>query len=152
MRRLLFLLALSLLSACSAKGPLFERMPAPHKEQALLYFYRPDTDALSARTLNVSLDSTHWAKLDNNAFVVKYVSPGEHSITTQWSKWALDKESETLLSPLCETIELKAGEVYYIKFASSVTNFAGRQWFHWGFKIVPENEALQEISTTRAQQ
>lgn len=149
MKRLFLLFALTLLTACSATGPVFERMPPPQEGKALLYFYRPDTHAFSARVLNVSIDSTPWVKLNNNAYAVKYVSPGEHSITTQWSRWAFD-DSKTL-TPLCETIEFKAGEIYYVKFIASVSSFAGRMWSQWGFKIVPEGEAMQEISTTHAQ-
>lgn len=150
MKRLAISIFVMLLSACSATGPVFSPASPPNQDQALLYFYRPDAHALSARTLDVKLDAEPWVSLSNNSYAAKYVLPGKHTITTQWSQWLLDNSK--LQEPLQISMLMQAGKAYYIRLNSSATLTSYNvTTIRWQLSVVPESEANSQIANTKSQ-
>lgn len=79
----ILLLVSSLLAGCASapNGPLFSPAPNPPNGYALLYVYRPYTQALSS--IPVFLNGIRAVALPEEGYTWLYVEPGQYVVTTR---------------------------------------------------------------------
>ncbi len=116
------LLGISILSmsGCSATGMKFQEIKHPNKNDALVYFYRPDAfvgGGMSFNVMHIDTNSTatgldsvieYW-KLRNNSYTEVYLKPGKYALSTNWMYEA-------------EEFSFNANKVYCIKMNVTFTS------------------------------
>lgn len=83
------------MSGCSATGMKFKEIKHPNQNDALVYFYRPDTfvgGGIPFNVMHIDTNSTetgfdsvieYW-KLRNNSYTEVYLKPGKYALSTNW--------------------------------------------------------------------
>jgi hypothetical protein len=88
---------------CAAGGPPFHAVSA-RADQAVIYVYRPSTDAMgSGMALDMSCDGQKFGSLRWSGYVAVVVMPGAHHISCQ------------IESPAEVNFVAEAGKSYYIQ-------------------------------------
>lgn len=143
-----------LLSACSATGPMFRMATQPAKNEALVYFYRPDAPYYGGIQSHFYIDGGKVASLNKEGYSAIYLSPGAHVIKQHWT--GMDNEKETIQFK----IELDPGETRYYRLTIGLKSFGVSPAYKgiffsathaWVIANVPEVEAINEIGLTRYQ-
>jgi hypothetical protein len=98
-----FALAALLLAGCATLGPAYMPEQAAPADKATVYIYRDSKFVGGAVSYTVSGNGTPLAKLSSGSYFVYHAPPGEVEFTAQ-------TEAKTSV-----TVDVKAGEVYYVK-------------------------------------
>ncbi|NNG05773.1 MAG: DUF2846 domain-containing protein [Inquilinus sp.] len=142
---------LTMASACTADGPLFEPTPIQNADRAVVYVYRPFTYFNSADP-DVSilyLDGNRLNRLRINGYTRIEVEEGAHVITMRDSFFGVPASEGKEIA-----FEALAGDAYYFRYSEELGSVAyvypyaypiGRE----EFMRVPEQVAMQEILETR---
>lgn len=139
------------LSGCSATGPLFKQELPFNTEEAVVYFFRPDTLLLSGVGAFFLIDDEEVSKLKRNGYSFHYVRPGIHVIGMSWncvmgacSKVYGPDYTSMQNKPKIE-VHIGPGEQRFFKL--TIDNYVGD--INWGFKEIDKTEALKEIVNAR---
>ncbi|WP_457333716.1 DUF2846 domain-containing protein [Rhizobacter sp. P5_C2] len=113
-RRLAIAWCCTALAGCAATGPAFQRAPAPHGDQALVYIYRPQGGplSLSMRDAYFYVDGQNVGDLSSQGYTRFYVPAGEHELE---QKWPLDVVG-LFGRPLRMKLTWGAQQTYYLRF------------------------------------
>lgn len=145
MRIFLFTI-LVFLTGCSETGALYVAKPLD-PQKSLVYVYRPDTRAMSARTISIEVDGTKLAEIKNNGYSAFYLEPGHHKMKQSWNYWLGDMQE--VQQPLEVTFSSLAGDQHFLRFGSSSEYaFPATIVLMWNIHEVPINTGSQEITTT----
>lgn len=132
-RRVALLVGLALFLAGCASGPshasVLDRIPPVPAAKGRLYFYRPSAMA-SALTPPILVNDKSVGNARSKGFLFADLDPGRYTISTS-----------TLLEHRLE-LELQAGEVKYVRLASSVGLVAG----HILPRLTDEATATRELA------
>lgn len=146
------LLAVLLLSACSATGPKFSVAAQPTKNEALIYLYRPDALFYGGIQSHFYVDGNKVASLNKEGYSAFYLPPDAYMFKQHWT--GMDNANDTVHFP----VELKPGETRYYRLTIALESFGiepGGQFISashkWIITNVPEPEALNEIGLTMYQ-
>jgi len=123
------LLAASLVfvAAC-VSGPPFKKVETIPEGSALVYVYRPDHFAGSIVSFDVSAGKNLVSWIGNGSYYPYIASPGEIEF---WAK----TESKASV-----TLDVKAGETYYVRASVSIGAFVGRPFLEIVTTQVGEDE------------
>jgi hypothetical protein len=99
---------------CANLGKKFEPVAAPAADKATVYVYRPSAFAGGGAFYTVHAGEKPIAKLYNGGYFVHTASPGELEI------WASTESKSSV------TLDLKAGDVKYVKGTIGIGFFVGR--------------------------
>lgn len=143
------------LAGCSATppktGPLFSGAAEIPVDKTALYLYRPEREFNWAGWPIVTVNNDQSVALVNNGYFVFTVEPGSVLIKAEggWDEgwWP---------GPTTRTINVEAGKRYYVRLVPHLPPGvrAGPHLF-WSdmakthIAVMPEQEALREISSTR---
>jgi hypothetical protein len=109
---------LAILSGCSATGPVYKKVDTIPEGQALVYIYRPGKFMGGGVVFDVHSgsieDDTEIVELRSGGYFPYFTQPGELQL---WAK----TESTTSL-----TLDLKAGDLRYVRGTVGVGFFVGR--------------------------
>ncbi len=112
------LIALTLMTGCTAVGPLYSEVatsfPPVPEGKGRIYFYRPDTIVGAAVTSDITLNGRVVGKSERAGFFFADEDPGKCTVTTS-------TEVEKQL-----TFVLEAGETKYVKTTISIGVLVGR--------------------------
>lgn len=75
-----FILITTVLSGCSATGPLFKEVSVSNKNNGLIFLYRPYKLAAILQSPGVSIDDKHVCDLHNESYCKIEVSAGKHNL------------------------------------------------------------------------
>lgn len=152
-RYLLLACAVSALAACAATGPLFTPSDVPGGA-ALLYVYRPDSQALGGRTAAIEVDGRRAVGLKNNGYAVIRLAPGTYEITQRWDAWLGDRSE--LREARSRRIEFTPDSMTCLRLTTQAVRDVGAGpaggmgvSFAWQLMRVPVEDALPELSRTR---
>lgn len=109
MYKVLIVMGLALLSACSATGPKFNAVSHPTND-SLIYVYRPDLFQNGAISPGIVVDNEERLLLQNNGYTYFYLPPGQHQFSILLSDRYTPAEPTKLL--------MEAGAVYYLKLVT----------------------------------
>ena len=119
-----------LLAACATTGPKFASEAAPPEGRATVYIYREAGFVGSGVAYTVSANGVEIAALPAGGYFVYHAAPGEVEFSAK-------TEARTSV-----TIDVKAGEAYYIKGTIGVGFFVG----HPHLTVVPSDVGAKEIA------
>jgi hypothetical protein len=129
-RKLLALAGIGLLlSGCVTLGPKFTPATAVRPDRATVYVYRPGSMGAALHP-TVSANGVPLADLAPTGYFVYYAAPGELELTAQ-------TEAKTSV-----TLDVKAGETYYVKGSIGIGFFVG----HPHLVIVSKDVGEKEIT------
>lgn len=124
------LLLITLLTGCGAKlGPVYQKAEEIPLDSGLVYIYRPSSFVGGGVSYDVKVGDTSITRLYNGGYYPYFSAPGEVEF------WA---QTETRSAV---TLDVKAGETYYIKGTVGVGLLMGRPHL----MVVPAEIAINEI-------
>lgn len=151
MRTLYVLFIALFITACSATGPKFKQVNIETNDKSILYIYRPDAFALKAVQSHFNLDGTKVIELKNNGYTYIQLEAGHYILNQRWDGWtatnrAVTNERRSL------TLQLDKGKPTFVAIEPDF-NYKGLGYeLRWVLRVVPEKEALENISKTRFQE
>jgi len=108
-----FLLGMFLLS-CAPLGPAFQKTDAIPENMGLVYIYRPSKGFGSGVAYEVKANGVLITKLHNGGYYPYFTLPGE-------TEFSAKTETKSAV-----TIDVKAGETYYVKGSIRLGLIVGR--------------------------
>lgn len=115
LRRLAAFAGLLFLSACATLGPPYQKAGKGPDNTALVYFYRPSGFVGGAVAYDIKTeDNNVVTTLHSGGYFPYYSKPGEHEF------WARTEARSSV------TLDVKPGEVYFVKGTVGVGFFVGR--------------------------
>lgn len=126
---LFFVLFLTFLSGCSAKGPAFTRIDNISADKGLVYIYRVPSFKGSAISYDITVDETAITTLQNGGYFPYQTNPEE-------IEFSASTEASNAV-----TLDVEAGLTYYIKGSLSVGFLMGRPHL----SVVPNTLGEKEI-------
>lgn len=126
----LSLFLLVLLSGCASLGPVYQKVEALPADQGLVYIYRPSSFVGGGVSYDVKVGETPVTTLYNGGYYPYFSAPGEVEF---WAK----TESRSAV-----TLDIKAGETYFLKGTVGVGLLVGRPHL----TVVPEETGNTEIT------
>ena len=148
------LIAVLLLTACSAAGPKFQEYALSKSENAVVYIYRPTKTVNCCVAPKVYINQTPKSDLKNGGYVVYELPAGKHEIVVGDGSFGFTPEKVNL--------SLKSGEIVYLKWVIgslsqldilAVGNIAvGSSARNYYLLKYPSNEALPEIKELKLSQ
>lgn len=124
------LMGLLLVGGCATLGPVYQRVATIPEGTGLVYIYRPSSFVGGGVAYDVKVGETVVTTLHNGGYYPYFVKPGEVEF---WAK----TESRSAV-----TLDVKAGEVYYVKGTVGVGFFIGRPHL----MVIPPATAENEIA------
>ena len=129
---IIIILGMSLMFAgCATLGPVYQRVDKIPDGMGLVYIYRPGGFVGGGVSYDVKVGETVITTLYNGGYYPYFAKPGE---TEFWAK----TESKSAI-----TLDIKPGEIYYIKGTVGVGFFVGRPHLMVAEKDVGEKEIAQ---------
>lgn len=133
------LLLVALLSGCASLGPAYQIVEAIPPEKGLVYIYRPSSFVGGGVSYDVKVGENPIITLYNGGYYPYFSAPGEVEF---WAK----TESKSAV-----TLDVKAGETYFVKGTVGVGLLVGRPHLTVvdngigaveiaGCKLIPEKE------------
>ena len=111
---LISIIAFLVLNGCASLGPQFQKVEATPTEKGLVYIYRPSSFIGGGVSYDVKVGETAVTTLYNGGYYPYLSSTGEVEF---WAK----TESKSSV-----TLDVRAGQTYYIKGTVGVGIFVGR--------------------------
>jgi hypothetical protein len=124
------LLGLLLVGGCASLGPAYQKVGTVPDGKGVVYVYRPSSIIGGAVAYDVKVGETVVTTLHNGGYYPYVATPGEVEF---WAK----TESRSAV-----TLDVKAGEAYYIKGTVGVGFLMGRPHL----MVVPATTAEPEIA------
>jgi hypothetical protein len=124
------LVALMVLGGCATLGPVYQKMDRIPDGTGLVYLYRPSSFIGGGVSYDIKVGETPIITLYNGGYYPYFSKPGEIEF---WAK----TESRSAV-----TLDVKAGQVYYIKGTVGVGFIVGRPHLI----VVPSETAENEIA------
>jgi len=138
----------AVLSACSARGQRFDpKLLDAVGDNSAIVVYRANQSLGRAYTAVILLDRKEMGRLSDGGWLGDAVTPGRHVIDID--KWFLESGGQ---HPT--VIDTLPGQAYFIRYDQSA-HAAGRaggasSTVVWdSFKVVPREQALQELESLR---
>ena len=130
--RIIGILLVGLLFAggCATLGPVYQKVEKMPEGTGVVYIYRPHSVIGAAVTYDVKVGETVVTTLHNGGYYPYFAKPGEVEFRAK-------TESESAV-----TLDVKAGQPYYIKGTVGVGFFVGRPHL----MVVPAEAAQKEIA------
>jgi len=125
--------AVLILNSCASLGPQFQKMETISNDKGLVYIYRPSSLIGGGVSYDVKVGETPVTTLHNGGYYPYFSQPGEVEF---WAK----TESKSSV-----TLDVKPGQIYYIKGTVGVGFIVGRPHL----MIVESNVAEKEIAECR---
>lgn len=125
-----FLVGVALISGCATLGPTFQKIDKVPEGMGLIYIYRPSSVIGGAVSYDVKVGETVITTLYKGGYYPYFPTPGELEL---WAK----TEARTAV-----TLDVKAGETYYVKGTVGVGFFVGRPHLI----VVPNSVGEMEIA------
>ncbi|MDF2180177.1 DUF2846 domain-containing protein [Aliiglaciecola sp. CAU 1673] len=151
--RVILLLSVMTLSACSATGPQFTQLEIPETNKAKVYIYRPWAMLDGAAAPTVQINGKDSFNLSNGGYQVLDLVPGKTLLAVKegglLSNWRA--------SPLQISVDLQANKSYFVRLSAELSNAAyvggvssvsGQ--YSWG--LVDQQMALTELPKTNKNQ
>jgi len=133
LRKLVFslsLLLVALLSGCASLGPVYQKVETVPADRGLVYIYRPSSFVGGGVSYDVKVGETPVTTLYNGGYYPYLSAPGEVEF---WAK----TESRSAV-----TLDVKAGETYFLKGTVGVGLLVGRPHL----TVVPNETGAGEIA------
>ena len=141
---------ITVVSACSATGPVFSEAPGPKKTDALVYIYRPDAIYYSGIQSHFYLNDVKVASLNKKGYTWFYAPKGDYALKQHWT--GMDGENQIITRNIKLPPE---GRVFYrltIGLEDFRAQYPGFKATHsWVLSEVTESQALIEMRDTRFQ-
>lgn len=133
--RSLWLLVLSLvgvafMSGCATNGPAFAKVDTIPPDKGLIYIYRPQAFQGGAVSYDVRVNDQVVTHLSNGGYCPYFAAPGEAQVSAK---------TEATSSV---TLDVKAGQTYYIRGGVNVGFLVGRPHL----MVMPGNVGAAEIT------
>lgn len=125
-----FLVGVVLISGCATLGPTFQKIDKTPEGMGLVYIYRPSSFIGAAVSYDVKVGETVITTLYNGGYYPYFAKPGELEL------WASTEAKSAV------TLDVKAGEIYYVKGTVGVGFFVGRPHLI----VVPKSVGETEIA------
>jgi len=103
-----------LLSSCASLGPTYQKTDKIPEGTGLVYLYRPSSFIGGCVSYDIKVGETVITTLYNGGYYPYFAKPGEVEL---WAK----TESKSSV-----TLDVKAGQIYYLKGTVGVGFFVGR--------------------------
>ena len=103
-----------LLSSCASLGPTYQKTDKIPEGTGLVYLYRPSSFIGGGVSYDIKVGETVITTLYNGGYYPYFAKPGEVEL---WAK----TESKSSV-----TLDVKAGQIYYLKGTVGVGFFVGR--------------------------
>ena len=146
MKRIFIILALMLLTGCSASGEKFQNTQQAENNKGIVYIYRPSAFFAAAAWPTVFVNDEKQYSLKNKGYVLLELTPGQHTIRIGsahfFSNWSMRDVSSL--------VDVKANETTFLKFTVQFEDMAtfgntvavsGSA----GLVQVPKNIAIREM-------
>lgn len=117
-------------SGCATLGPVYTKVDKVPQDRGLVYIYRPSSIMGSGVAYDVKVGDNVVTTLHSGGYFPYFSTPGEVEF---WAK----TESRSAV-----TIDVKSGQVYYIKGSLGVGFFVGRPHL----MVVPADVGEKEIA------
>ncbi len=124
------LLGITLIPGCVTLGPPFQKIEKIPEDQGLVYLYRPSKGFGGAVSYDVKANGIVVTTLHNGGYYPHFAKPGEIEFLAQ-------TESKSSV-----TINVKAGQTYYLKGTVGIGFFVGRPHL----TVVPAEVGEKEIA------
>jgi hypothetical protein len=124
------LLAALLVAGCATLGPAFQKVDKIPEGVGLIYIYRESEFIGGGVNYDVKVGETVITTLHNGGYYPYFAKPGEVEL------WARTETKSAV------TVDVKAGEVYYVKGEVGVGFFVGRPHL----RVVPREKGEKEIA------
>ena len=125
----LSMLVLSFLSGCAARGPAFSKIDNLSADKGLVYIYRVPAFTGSAIFYDITVGENAITTLKNGGYFPYQTNPGE-------IEFSASTEATSAV-----TLDVEAGQTYYIKGSLSVGFLMGRPHL----SVVPNKVGEKEI-------
>lgn len=132
MKKITLIVALLLLSACSATGSKFSDMQLPDEGKARIYVYRPSAFIGGGMSFSVGVNQENIGRLKSGGYLTKQLSPGDYDV------WAKTEAKRSVF------LKLEAGDVKCIRGGIDAGFFVGRP----SLELVSMDECRREIGFT----
>ncbi|NCU32827.1 MAG: DUF2846 domain-containing protein [Candidatus Moranbacteria bacterium] len=129
----LLLLALALLSGCAGLGPVYHKVEVIPEEKGLVYIYRQKSFVGGGVSYDVRVGETPITTLYNGGYFPYLSDPGEVEF------WARTESKSAV------TLDVKAGETYFVKGTVGVGFLVGRPHL----SVVDKEIGFQEIANCK---
>ena len=138
MKKIIFLLAVFILSGCANRGARFNptNIEGAPKDMALVYFYRPSAFQGSAVSFDIIANSKKIGELDNGAYLKRLMKPDTYKIHSD--SMAIDRIS---------TFEFEAGKTYFVRSFIEM----GMWVSSIRFSLLHKDDAILEMAKSRIQ-
>jgi hypothetical protein len=105
---------LTLLSGCSATGPVFRDLTDVPRDKATVYVYRPAALVNSGNAPNLFVNGVDHGQLWNAGYIPLSLTSGKTTLVLKGDpfKWGLP--------PIETVVALEAGKIYYVRFGNQV--------------------------------
>lgn len=134
---LCFVIAM-LMVGCTQTGASFKPDPKPSDDQAMVYVYMWDTNAVSIITGVLEIDGQVVGRVKNKGYVAVPVTPGSHVIRETWDVgWIGNKRLEN--KPIALRVDAKSGVPIYVQLGAE-SSF-DMSTIHVGWRLVQVDEA-----------
>jgi len=107
-------LALAGLTGCAAIGPEYQAAPAPGPDEALVYVYRTNSQALGARDAYLYVDEINIADISRSGYTWFHVPAGRHKLV---QKWPIDVSASKRIEM---DVDWQAGKTYVYRLTTSM--------------------------------
>ncbi|MGM9490630.1 DUF2846 domain-containing protein [Ideonella sp. YS5] len=105
----------TLLTACTASGPIYSQAAAPVGDQALVYLYRVRTPFGAWVPMKVEVNGKEIGILANDSYTTVYVPAGDVSLSaTRWQDFHYPDSKRVSVSG-----RVAGGETYYLRISQS---------------------------------
>jgi len=91
---LLVVLAATLLTGCSASGPIYVDAPPPKDGDALVTIYRNKSSAMQMQDAHFYVDDTHIADLSQGGYTWFHIRSGSYVLKQKWGALTLMRDLE----------------------------------------------------------
>ncbi|HWA92493.1 MAG TPA: DUF2846 domain-containing protein [Rhizomicrobium sp.] len=137
-------LALSTLAGC-ASGPVFTEAAPPGSDKALVYIYREADFVAAASGAAFYVDEQKVADLMAGGYTFVYLAPGHYEVEQRWSLFNYAPQGGDSVST---QLDVRAGDVRYVRFRSGTTGAACYNCMGFGWQIaqVPPQVGRAEIA------
>lgn len=125
MNKLFLLLTLFFLSACATTGEKFNQIAQTQSDRASIYFFRPSAFTVSARKLNIFVNSNPEYVLPSGTHTHTYLMPGKYNFGAKLKPYGLGGEVGIAKEYFELEISLEASNTYYIGWFPSLNPFSG---------------------------
>ena len=122
-----------LITGCATLGPVYSKVDKIPENSGLVYFYRPVSFMGGGVAYDVKTGDTVITTLHNGGYYPYFSAPGEKEF------WARTESKSSV------TLDVRAGETYYIKGEVGVGFLVGRPHL----MVVAPEIAEKEISDTK---